>query len=78
MDSTWPKVDSQLAAQTEVTIAVQVNGKMRGSFDIAADSDQDTLLKLAQELATVQRDLEGKTIRKTIVVPNRIVNIVAN
>ncbi len=77
-DAAWPTVDAQLAAQTEVTIAVQVNGKMRGSFEVAADSDQDTLLGLAQELATVQRDLEGKTIRKTIVVPNRIVNIVAN
>jgi leucyl-tRNA synthetase len=77
-DTPWPTVDADLAAQTEITIAVQVNGKMRGSFEVAADSDQDTLLGLAQELATVQRDLEGKTIRKTIVVPNRIVNIVAN
>ena len=76
--ASWPEVDSQLAAETEVTIAVQVNGKMRGSFEAPVDSNQETLVSLAKNLATVQRDLEGKTIRKTIVVPNRIVNIVAN
>ncbi len=59
-DASWPTVDPDLAAQTEITIAVQVNGKMRGSFEVAADSDQDVLLNLAQELATVQRDLDGK------------------
>ena len=74
----WPQADAKLAAQTEVTIAVQVNGKMRGSFEAQPDSDQQILVALAQELPTVQRDLDGKTIRKTIVVPNRIVNIVAN
>jgi leucyl-tRNA synthetase len=76
LEASWPVADPELAARSDVTIAVQVNGKMRGSFQVAVDSDQDTLLEQAKALATVQRELDGKTIRKTIVVPNRIVNIV--
>lgn len=78
MQAQWPVANPDLVAQMEVTIAVQVNGKMRGSFQIATDSDKDALLEQAKLLATVQRDLSGKTIRKEIVVPNRIVNIVVS
>jgi leucyl-tRNA synthetase len=76
LQARWPIADPKLAAQTDVTIAVQVNGKMRGSFQVPVDSDQETLIEKAKELPPVLRDLDGKTIRKTIVVPNRIVNIV--
>ncbi|MBW8309160.1 MAG: leucine--tRNA ligase [Candidatus Paracaedibacteraceae bacterium] len=76
LQAQWPVADPELAAKSEVTIAVQVNGKMRGSFQAATDTDQEILLQQAKELATVHREIGGKTIRKTIVVPNRIVNIV--
>jgi leucyl-tRNA synthetase len=76
LQAQWPVANPELAVKSEVTIAVQVNGKMRGSFQAAADTDQETLLEQAKELGTVQREIQGKTIRKTIVVPNRIVNIV--
>ncbi|AIK96972.1 leucine--tRNA ligase [Candidatus Odyssella acanthamoebae] len=76
LQAEWPVADPDLAVKSEVTIAVQVNGKMRGSFQAAIDTDQETLFEQAKELATVHREIDGKTIRKTIVVPNRIVNIV--
>ena len=76
LQAQWPVADPKLAAKNEVTIAVQVNGKMRGSFQAAIDTEQENLLQQAKELATVHREIDGKIIRKTIVVPNRIVNIV--
>ena len=60
----------------EVTIAVQVNGKMRGSFEIAKDSDKTLVEKTALELPNVAKHLEGMVVAKVIVVPNKIVNIV--
>lgn len=76
IDVAWPQADPHLAAVEEVTIAVQVNGKMRGSFVIAADSDDDRLLAAALELSTVQKDRNDRPIRRHIIIPNRIVNIV--
>ena len=72
----WPVADLELAATQDVTIAVQVNGKMRGSFNIAKESNKEALLKAALELVTVQRDIGDRPIKKQIVVPNRIVNLV--
>ena len=74
---TWPSYDPAKTVAASVTIAVQVNGKMRGKFDIAKDTDRQTLQEKALELNTVARQVEGKTIRKVIVVPNKIVNIIA-
>lgn len=76
IDVPWPVADPKLAALEEVTIAVQVNGKMRGSFVIAADSDEASLLAAALELPTVQKGMDGRPIRRHIIIPNRIVNIV--
>jgi leucyl-tRNA synthetase len=73
----WPTYDQTKIVLEKVTIAVQVNGKMRGKFEIAKDADAETVKAEAQKIETVQRQLEGKTIRKIIVVPNKIVNIVA-
>lgn len=72
----WPEADPVLAAQQEITIAVQVNGKMRGSFTIAKDSSEDELLSLALQMPAVQRDINDRPLLKKIIVPNRIVNIV--
>lgn len=76
IDAPWPKADAKLAMADEVTIAVQVNGKMRGSFVMPSDSDEENVLQAALALPTVQKDIDGRSIRRSIVVPNRIVNIV--
>ena len=73
----WPEADKLLMADDNVTIAVQVMGKMRGTIEIAKDSDDEAVKAAALALPTVQAQLEGKTIRKVIVVKNKIINIVA-
>ncbi|MDE2498824.1 MAG: leucine--tRNA ligase [Alphaproteobacteria bacterium] len=73
----WPQSDAALTASDTVTIAVQVNGKLRGTIEVAKDADKAVVEKAAFALDTVARALDGKAPRKVIVVPNRIVNIVA-
>jgi leucyl-tRNA synthetase len=73
----WPVGDAKLAAENVVTVAVQINGKMRGTINIAKDADKAVAEAEALKLDNVARQLEGKTVKKIIVVPNRIVNIVA-
>jgi leucyl-tRNA synthetase len=60
------------------TIVVQVNGKVRGKLTVAADADEASLRQAALEESNVARFLEGKTVRKVVVVPGRLVNIVAS
>jgi leucyl-tRNA synthetase len=72
----WPQVDTQAMQQDSLTLVVQVNGKVRGQIDVSADADNETILTLARADANVQRHLEGKTVRKEIVVPSKLVNIV--
>jgi leucyl-tRNA synthetase len=60
-----------------VTLAVQVNGKLRGTLDMAPDADAETIRTAALAEPHVARFLEGLSVRKVIVVPGRIVNIVA-
>jgi leucyl-tRNA synthetase len=62
--------------QDSLTLVVQVNGKVRGQIDVSADADNETILTLARTDANVQRHLEEKTVRKEIVVPGKLVNIV--
>ena len=66
-----------LTRDEQVTIAVQVNGKLRGTLDIARDTRRAGVESAALDLPQVLRWLEGQPPRKVIVVPNRIVNIVA-
>ena len=73
----WPQGNAALAADNVVTLAVQICGKMRGTIEIPANADNQTAQNAALELENVKKQLEGKEIRKIIVVPNRIVNIVA-
>jgi leucyl-tRNA synthetase len=76
-DSHWPVADKKLVTSDTVTIAVQVNGKRRGEIEIARDADEETVKGSALAVDAVQRALEGKTPRRVIVVPGRIVNVVA-
>jgi leucyl-tRNA synthetase len=74
----WPEYDESKMVEEEVTVVVQVNGKVRGKFQVPAGSDDKVLEEKAMELAPVQKQLEGKTVRKVIVVKGKVVNIVAN
>ena len=73
----WPFADTALIADDKITMAVQVMGKMRGTIEVAKDSDDEVVKEAALALPTVKAQLEGKTIRKIIVVKNKIVNVVA-
>jgi leucyl-tRNA synthetase len=74
----WPAWDEAALVEDEKTIVVQVNGKVRGKVLVAAAADRDMLQQAALEEPNVARFLEGKTVRKVVVVPGRLVNIVAS
>ena len=73
----WPAFDAALLVENEITYPVQLNGKKRGDLTIARDADQAAIEQAVLALDFVQKALEGKTPRKVIVVPQRIVNVVA-
>jgi leucyl-tRNA synthetase len=77
IDEPWPKADPALLVEDSVTLAVQVNGKLRATLTAVRDAPARELETAALALTAVQRSLDGKTPRKVIVVPNRIVNVVA-
>ncbi|WP_417485270.1 leucine--tRNA ligase [Maricaulis salignorans] len=77
IDAPWPEVDLSLLVETDLVLPVQVNGKRRGEISVAKDLDQESVKQIAISEEGVARSLEGLTIRKVIVVPGRIVNIVA-
>jgi len=74
--SSWPTYLEEKTIDNEVTIAIQVNGKLRSSIMVAKDLDKEAVEKLALQEENVIKHTEGKDIIKVIVVPNRIVNIV--
>ena len=74
--SAWPEYEPILAVDEEMMIAVQVNGKVRGSFKAMTDTNQDQLKESAQQLPEISKWISGKTIVKVIVIPKRLVNIV--
>jgi leucyl-tRNA synthetase len=73
----WPAFDPALVVDDEITLPVQINGKKRGDLTIARDADQGAVERAALDLDFVKKALEGKPPRKVIVVPQRIVNVVA-
>jgi leucyl-tRNA synthetase len=77
IDAPWPKADPALVKSDTLTIAIQVNGKRRGEITIPAEASEDAVKELAMKDEGVLRSLEGKAPRRIIVVPKRIVNIVA-
>ncbi|PWK76291.1 leucine--tRNA ligase [Aminobacter sp. AP02] len=76
-DRAWPTFDPALVVDNEIVYPVQINGKKRADLTIARDADQVTVEKAALALEAVQKALDGKSPRKVIVVPQRIVNVVA-
>ncbi|HOC99095.1 MAG TPA: leucine--tRNA ligase [Myxococcota bacterium] len=77
VDVAWPGFDPDLCVQDTVEVAVQINGKVRGTVVAASDIDQESLKQMALGNENVARHLQGMTVRKVIVVGNRVVNIVA-
>ena len=74
----WPKVDPKLLVDNEVTLPIQVNGKRRSELKVAKDAPKDDIETLAMADEAVKRSIDGLTIRKVIIVPGRIINIVAS
>ncbi|WP_096189811.1 leucine--tRNA ligase [Evansella halocellulosilytica] len=74
----WPVYDETLLVENEVEIVVQVNGKVRTKLVIAKDANREEMEQKAVSLEKIQEEIEGKTVRKVIAVPGKLVNIVAN
>lgn len=74
----WPGFDESALVKDEVTMVVQVNGKVRAKFQAPNNLPKDEVEKIALGLENVTSHTDGKTVRKVIVIPNKIVNIVAN
>jgi leucyl-tRNA synthetase len=72
----WPEFDEKALIDDEVTIVVQVRGKLRGKLQVDRNAPKDDILAAAKELESVAKFLEGKTIRKEVYVPGRLVNFV--
>ena len=72
----WPAYEESKLVLQKAVIVVQINGKVRAKFETVQDASQEELIIQAEKLPEVQKYLEGKTIRKVIAIPNKIVNIV--
>ncbi|WBE25330.1 leucine--tRNA ligase [Denitrificimonas caeni] len=78
IDAAWPQADDSALVQDTLSMVVQVNGKLRGHIDVAASASREDIEAVARANENVLRFVDGLTIRKVIVVPNKLVNIVAN
>ena len=76
VDQPWPEADPSLTIEDSVTLAVQVNGKLRGTIDLPRDAGEAAAEQAALAEPGVQRAIAGKPVRKVIVVKNRVVNVV--
>lgn len=74
--SAWPEYDEQYLTEPTMTIAIQVNGKLRGEVQVASDASEETVVDAAQANDKVAGYLRGQTIRKTIYVPGKLINFV--
>ena len=78
INAAWPKSDPDALEQSEIEMVIQVNGKLRGKISVSKETDRTEIEKLAVEEENIKRNIEGKTIRKIIVIPGRLVNIVVS
>jgi leucyl-tRNA synthetase len=74
----WPAVDDNALVQDRLNLVIQVNGKVRGHVDVPADIDEEAARELALGVENVARFVDGKTVRKAILIPGKLINIVAN
>ena len=76
IDQRWPEVDEAALQQDSVELVIQVNGKLRGKMSVAVGAERETIIEQALADENVQRFVDGKQVRKVIVVPERLVNVV--
>ena len=76
VDETWPAYDESALVQDSIELVVQVNGKLRGHIQVPAEADKETIEQLARANDNVQAHIADKALRKVIVVPGRLVNLV--
>ena len=76
VQSPWPQADKTLLIREKVKMAVQVNGKMRGTIEISRDASEEEATEKAMSLATVIAALKNEEVKKVIYVPNRIINVI--
>jgi leucyl-tRNA synthetase len=74
----WPTYDDALLVEEEVEMPVQVNGRLRGRVTVPTDADEESITAAAHAEPNVETHLAGKTIRKVVLVPGKLINIVAN
>jgi leucyl-tRNA synthetase len=77
LDASWPSVDEAALVQTEITLMLQINGKLRGEIRVPADADKEQVEALALQTEPAIKALNGSVAKKIIVVPGRLINIVA-
>ena len=78
IDVPWPKADPNALEQNEIEMVVQINGKLRGKITVTKNAEQKQIENQAVEDEKVKQNLKGKTIKKIIVIPERLVNIVVS
>lgn len=76
LDQAWPKADPQALVQDDIELVVQVNGKLRAQIRVAKDADRATIEQIALAHEHIQRMITGQPVKKVIVVPGRLINIV--
>jgi leucyl-tRNA synthetase len=76
VDSSWPVANPDLLVNDVVVVAVQLNGKMRGTIEVPANSNQEQVELVAKQLPNVSQQIDGKEVKRVIYVPNKIINII--
>ncbi|MEO8440970.1 MAG: class I tRNA ligase family protein, partial [Betaproteobacteria bacterium] len=76
LNEAWPEVDESALVQDEIELVLQVNGKLRGNMRVAKDADRAQIEELAMQNANVQKHIGGQPVKKVVVVPGRLVNVV--
>lgn len=75
-DQSWPEYDEASTIDEQITLPVQINGKVRGTIQVAPDADKEVLMPLLAGVDNIQKHLAGKQIVKEIYIPGKIYNIV--
>ena len=76
LSAAWPQPEETALARSLVSLVVQVNGKLRGQIDVPVDADRAVIEQAAQAEPNVQRFVEGRPVRKIVIVPGKLVNLV--
>jgi leucyl-tRNA synthetase len=76
-ETDWPKYDEKHLVQDKITLAIQVNGKLRATHDFSSSASEDAIKEEALSLSSIEKHIRGQRDKKIIIVPGRVVNIVA-